>query len=103
MEKPAKQRDQGHEHFEICARAIKHYGAAAQKEMLIEECAELIQALQHEKRGRINPEEVCEEIADVQIMLNQISLLYPERLIKKAFERKMSRLKSRMMFNDQKP
>lgn len=91
------------DYFQVCAQALKFYGGAAQKEMLIEECAELIQAIQHEKRGRINPEEVCEEIADVQIMLNQISLAYPERLIKKAIERKMSRLKTRITFNDKKP
>ena len=91
------------EYFEICAKALKHFGAQSQKELLIEECAELIQALQHEKRGRINPEDICEEIADVQIMLNQISLLYPQRLIHNATERKMSRLKKRIMLDDKKP
>lgn len=90
------------DYFEVCAKALKFYGGPAQKEMLIEECSELIQAIQHEKRGRINPEEVCEEIADVQIMLNQVSLLYPQNMIEKAIARKMARLNTRITFDDKK-
>lgn len=59
----------------ILDRAIKQYGVEAQLDMLVEECSELILAIQHMKRKRCGWEEVVEEIADVRIMTSQFHAL----------------------------
>ena len=70
----------------ILEAALNHYGATAQRRQMIEEMAELTQALcKLERIARIPDHgeayaEACvhvqEEIADVQIMLNQMQLLF---------------------------
>ena len=59
----------------ILNRAIKQWGVEAQLDMLVEECSELILAIQHMKRKRCGWEEVAEEIADVRIMTSQFHTL----------------------------
>jgi len=55
--------------------AVNTFGHGAQIEMAIEECAELIQALQKFKRRK--PHNVAEEIADVEIMCKQLRIIFP--------------------------
>ena len=57
-------------------RALNKFGEANQKDMAIEEMAELTQALLKERRGRES--NVAEEIADVKVVLDQLMILYPE-------------------------
>lgn len=52
----------------------KHYGTESQLSILQEECAELIQAVSKYRRG-ISTAGIIEEIADVQIMCEQIIYL----------------------------
>ena len=53
--------------------AWKHWGAEAQVDMLIEEMAELTQALLHTRRnGLVFSSAVYEEMADVSICLDQM-------------------------------
>lgn len=52
-------------------QAARLWGADAQMLMLVEECAELAQAVLHLRRGRINKEILAGELADVQIMIEQ--------------------------------
>lgn len=59
----------------IHQRALNKFGEQNQKDMAIEEMSELTQALMKERRGRES--NVAEEIADVQIVLDQMKLLYP--------------------------
>jgi NTP pyrophosphatase (non-canonical NTP hydrolase) len=59
--------------FEILITAIKTFGEKAQEEMAIEECSELIQAISHKHRGREH--NIAEEIADVEIMLEQLKII----------------------------
>lgn len=54
---------------DITKAALIHFGPEEQKKKLIEEMAELMQAL-------LKDTNVAEEIADVQIVLDQIKLLY---------------------------
>jgi len=61
---------------EILQKAIDKFGEKSQKEMMLEEMNELSLAFLRESRGRES--NVSEEIADVQIMLDQMKLLYPE-------------------------
>lgn len=65
-------------------KVAEHYGYEAQSNQLIEECAELIQAVNKYRRAtkRIHSKEVdialdnlVEEITDVEIMLEQIKHL----------------------------
>lgn len=58
---------------QIMQTAIKVYGEIAQEQMAIEECSELIQAICHKHRGREH--NIAEEIADVEIMLEQLKII----------------------------
>ena len=59
--------------IEILKAAINYYGAEHQENMCIEECAELIQAINKKRRGK--PHNIPEEIADVEITLEQLKLI----------------------------
>jgi NTP pyrophosphatase (non-canonical NTP hydrolase) len=59
--------------LEVLKLAISKFGATAQEGVAIEECSELIQAISHKHRGR--PHNIPEEIADVEIMLQQLKII----------------------------
>lgn len=61
---------------EIFRRALEAFGAQAQMVMAIEEMSELTKELCKHRRGRDNVEAIAEEIADVEIMLQQMVLLF---------------------------
>lgn len=61
---------------ETLEKCIKKWGIPAQLDMVVEECAELIDAIQKLKRKRVTIEKVMEETIDVQIMLEQIEYIY---------------------------
>lgn len=53
------------------------YGKESQVDVAIEECSELIKALLKDRRKKANIlEDIVDEIADVQIMLEQLQDLY---------------------------
>lgn len=58
---------------EIMLQAISVFGEEMQENVAVEECAELIQAISHKHRGRAH--NIAEEIADVQIMLDQLVMI----------------------------
>lgn len=70
---------------EILLDALEHYGERAQVDMMLEEMAELSKALLKLRRAQkfrepgqwLLMEDVAEEIADVQIVLDQMKMLYP--------------------------
>lgn len=70
------------ERTELLTRAIRVYGEPAQVDMAIEEMSELTKALCKVKRAHGGPEtmaavsSVTEEIADVQIMLDQLRIIF---------------------------
>lgn len=59
--------------IEILTTAINVFGGIAQEEVAVEECSELIQAIIHKHRGREH--NIAEEIADVEIMLEQLKII----------------------------
>lgn len=62
----------------LCAQALDKWGDASQLDMCAEECAELIVAIQHLRRGRPGATEaVFEEAADAYITIMQVRLLDP--------------------------
>jgi hypothetical protein len=62
----------------------------AQLNMMAEECAEFILALNHYRRGRISKEKMFEEMADVSVMVREMTIYFPE--ITRLAERKIMRL-----------
>ena len=62
--------------YELCSGAVKTFGAESQTMIAIEEMAELTKELCKFSRGRMNQYNIAEEIADVQIMLEQMIILY---------------------------
>lgn len=58
---------------DIFALAINEYGEKTQEDIAIEECGELICAISHKHRGREH--NIAEEIADVEICLEQLKMI----------------------------
>ena len=58
----------------VFQKALDTWGAEAQSLCLLEEMAELQDALCKHKRGRRSVEDIAEEMADVGIMLDQMKL-----------------------------
>lgn len=82
---------------EILENALMTYGAKAQILMVMEEMAELQKELCKNIRGKSNVANIAEEIADVQIMLEQMTLLYNcEHAVEANREYKLMRLENRI-------
>lgn len=90
---------------DILNLAINSYGASSQEDMMIEECSELVKAILKLRRfydsgydGEVEEKKyikaIKEEIADVQIMLDQMKLIYGST--EKEEEYKIRRLKKRL-------
>lgn len=60
----------------IFEKAIEVYGADLQKQVAIEEMAELTKEICKDFRGVGNREHIAEEIADVLIMMSQLEIIY---------------------------
>lgn len=56
--------------------AIDFFGTLSQKIMVIEEMSELTKELCKELRDRGNVEDIADELADVEITLAQIKMIY---------------------------
>ena len=61
---------------EIIKDSIVYYGKDAQSTVCMEECAELIQAISKEKRGKSNKDHLAEEMADVLISIEILKEIY---------------------------
>lgn len=81
---------------EIYKKAISTYGVESQRRMAIEEMSELTNALMKFDRGRCTIEDIIDEIADVVVMMKQLSIIYGESLVNHRIEFKTQRLKRRL-------
>ena len=61
---------------ETCKAALETWGSVSQINMVFEEMSELQKELCKNLRGKANALCIAEEIADVQIMLEQMIILY---------------------------
>lgn len=105
------------EQEQILKDAIDNFGIASQLDMAVEECAELIQAINKIKRtfkqsdllAIKNGEQdlgsvkralayagICSEIADVKIMMKQLEHIFSPDHIAISEDRKLARLKNRI-------
>ncbi len=83
------------EEIDICHKAIDSWGATNQKIKCIEEMGELIQALS--KSLLDNKNNVEEEIADVEIMLTQLKIIYSLNDVINWRNYKLKRLRERIL------
>lgn len=77
-------------------RVLKTFGIVKQTFMLVEECAELLNAVAKTKRGRAGKEDIITELADVSIMVEQMAFFYGWDDYKEEKERKLTRLEDRI-------
>lgn len=86
----------------ILQNAIDTYGTKAQMMQCIEEMAELIQAINKYFRANTDEEmakayvSVIEEISDVQIMLEQMRIVFGDKSVDKQITAKLGRLEKRL-------
>jgi NTP pyrophosphatase (non-canonical NTP hydrolase) len=60
---------------ELMQLALEKWGTESQMDMVIEECAELIDAIQKWRRRRVDSVKVLEEAVDVELCLGQLKLM----------------------------
>ena len=79
-------------------RAIETYGKDMQLNVAIEEFSELIKEICKYKRGEGNLDNIIEEMADCQIMLSQLRIIFGIRLddISRVKWEKLERLAKRL-------
>lgn len=81
---------------DIYRATLEKWGAEAQYDQAVEECAELIAALKHYKRGRVPEETIISELADVALMVGQLTFMLGEEKVERAIEAKIAKLRNLM-------
>lgn len=71
---------------------IDKWGEDAQYDQAVEECAELIAALKHYRRGKIDKQAVIGELADVSLMLGQLCWMFGQNQVDAAIREKRQKL-----------
>jgi len=77
---------------EIYAKTIQKWGERAQFDQAVEECAELIATLKHFARGKVSEDIVVDELADVYLMIGQLTYMFGEEKLSAAVEKKIDKL-----------
>lgn len=79
----------------VCRTALWRFGVARQKVKTMEECAELVVQLAKSSNstGLENPEAIIDELADVTIMIRQLTLVYGEKDVQERIDFKVDRLR----------
>jgi len=80
----------------LLKQAVHTWGEDAQFDMAVEECAELITAVQHYKRGRVTKEQLLEELADVKVMNEQLGKFIGEHEYEKHYHESLRQLEERI-------
>ena len=82
---------------EVLQRALDTYGSAMQIVVMMEEMSELQKELCKYLRGKCSPASIAEEIADVEIMIEQMKMLFCcAEDVRSVRKRKVERLKERL-------
>ena len=85
----------GVEREDVLRGAVEVWGEDLQIDIAIEELSELTTELARRQRGRESYSATVEEIADVQLCLDQLKLMYGREHVELAEESKLDRLASR--------
>ena len=78
---------------DIYRSTLEKWGEEAQYDQAIEECAELIASLKHFKRDKIDAEQVILELADVTLMLGQLTWMFGPDKVDAAVGAKLEKLR----------
>ena len=87
---------------DVLKRAITTYGKEEQMMMMVEEAAELIQAINKVRRAKNDAEDIramehlAEEVADCFIVLMQMKLMVCKKRVDEILNYKMNRLKENL-------
>ena len=71
---------------------LKKWGKEAQFDQAVEECAELIAVIKHYRRGKVDEETVISELADVALMVGQLTYMFGEERVARAVDMKLNKL-----------
>lgn len=77
---------------ELYEKTLNCWGEQAQYDQAVEECAELITALKHYRRGKKDAQAVIEELADVSLMLGQLTWMFGEEQVRQTIQKKLEKL-----------
>ncbi len=80
---------------------LNKWGEDAQYDQAVEECAELITALKHFRRGKVDQQAVIDEIADVTLMLGQLTWMFGTELVEASVQKKLKKLSRLLESPDQ--
>ena len=82
----------------ICKQVLKKYGEDNQLMIFFEEVGELMQAISKHKRFGENIYGIAEEVADVEIMLEQIKIMFEiDEYVEVKRKRKIRKLKRKIL------
>lgn len=92
----------------VYKRAVDLWGIESQMNMMTEEIGELLQAISKFRRSYNKSEQeridaynhLCEEIADVENMINQFRYIFNEELIDMYKEEKLKRILQKIIENE---
>jgi len=77
---------------DIYRAALEKWGEKAQYEQMVEECAEMITALKHFERGKIERSDIIAELADVTLMVGQLTWMFGAEEVAAAIDTKLVKL-----------
>lgn len=77
---------------ELYRATVKVWGEQAQYDQAAEECAELIAALMHYRREKVDAQQVIDELADVTLMIGQLTWMFGQQQVDEAVQRKRQKL-----------
>lgn len=80
---------------------LDQWGEEAQYDQAVEECAELIAALKHFRRGKVGRQAVIDELADVTLMLGQLTWMFGTDLVEESVQKKLEKLNKLLESSDQ--
>lgn len=86
------------EHKLMCSKILKHYGVSSQLRKLAEECGEAVQAaLKYDYRAdEITKQALITEIADLEVMVQQIKFVVGYEAVNKEIDFKLERQMKRI-------
>ena len=77
----------------ICFKAVRTFGEYSQCIKAMEECGELIHALSRKVLDQdADFDNICEEVADLEILMDQMRVIFGDAFIDKWQEKKLKRL-----------
>jgi NTP pyrophosphatase (non-canonical NTP hydrolase) len=81
---------------QIYRKASDTWGTVAQLIVAVEECAELQQAIIKAIRSGVPSDNLAEELADVEIMIEQVKSIFPGMPVEEWKAKKLARLEKKL-------